>query len=400
MPILSPRTNLPFPFHNLKMSGSTPQISTTLGNYSFARNPPTHQRDQHNKNINFGSTPPAMGSNHHEFQMLGPNDSSSSASSQHIATMSDMHTIAPMVTNSNIPPWTSDSPLSRNDVLHGSPHTPLPHDLGGARSSASSRPAMGRVYLSPHALPTPGPIGHTSPGAMSSQRSMTASDARSIVPVMVNSNATSWVPVNFTTAASDDWSQCVTRLHNPGGARSEAPSHPEMGRVYLPPHAFQMPGPIGHTSPVSSQCGMSASDIHYVVPMIENPSAMSWTPGNLRTAVSHGPSQSVPCIHDLGGVNSSLQFPPAQLELSMNQPSPLLCRWVYNDVPCGYEGTLEDLKQHWHDNHLPGYPGAMIQCQWKHCNYHKRGDPSINVMCRSSVWRHISEVHLMHRRNN
>ncbi|KAG2108002.1 uncharacterized protein F5147DRAFT_179871 [Suillus discolor] len=201
------------------MSASTPQISTSLGNYSFTHNPPTHQCNQHNKNINFGSSPPAMGSNQCAFQMLGPNDSSSSASSQHIATMSDMHAIAPMIANSDVLLWMSDSPLR------------------GARSSASSLPAMGGVYLSPHALPTLGPIGHTSPQAMSSQRSMTASDARSIIPMMANSNATSWIPVNFRTAASDDWSQY---LHNPGGARSEAPSHPVMGRVYLSPHAFQI----------------------------------------------------------------------------------------------------------------------------------------------------------------
>ncbi|KAG2107440.1 uncharacterized protein F5147DRAFT_697300, partial [Suillus discolor] len=338
---------------------------------------------------------------------LGPNDHSSSASSQHIATTSDIHAVIPMMANSNVVLWTSDSPSSRNAILHGSPHnSPTPHDLGGAGSRTSSHPATGRVYLSPRSFPIPGPIGHTLP--MSSQCSMTTSDMHSVVPMMENPNAASgsWAPNNLRAAASHGWSgesQFVPYLHELGGARSGAPSHLAIESDYSSPQALPMPMPraIGHTLPVYSQCGMTTSDTLSVIPMMANPNAVSRTPNNLRTAVSRGPSQSVSCIHNLGGVNSGFQLPPspAQSELPINQPSLLLCRWVYNNSPCRYEGTLEDFKHHWYDDHLPEFPGAMIQCQWEHCNYHGRGDRLMNDMRRSFVWRHISEVHLMHRRN-
>ncbi|KAG2108000.1 uncharacterized protein F5147DRAFT_696122, partial [Suillus discolor] len=342
---------------------------------------------------------------------LGPNDHSSSVSSQHIATTWDIiHAVVPMMENSNVFLWTSDSPPSRNVILHGSPHnSPIPHDLEGAGSRTSSHPATERVYLSPCSFSMPGPIGHTLD--MPSQYSMATSDTGSVVHIMENPNSTaSWAPNNLMTAAmtaaSYDWSgesQRMPYLHELGGARSGAPSHPAIGSDYSSPQALQMPEPIRHTSPVYSQCGMPTSDTLSVVPMMANPNAVSWTADNLRTTVSRGPSQSVSCVHDLGGANFGFQLPSslAQSELPRNQPSPLICRWVHDNAPCGYEGTLEDLKQHWYDDHLPGFRGAMIRCQWERCNYHRqRGDRSMNVMRRSSVWRHISEVHLMYRRNN
>ncbi|KAG2107998.1 uncharacterized protein F5147DRAFT_696105, partial [Suillus discolor] len=338
---------------------------------------------------------------------LDPNDHSSSASSQHIATTSDsMYAVVPMMADTNSVLWMSDSPSSRNAILYGSPYnSPTPHDLGGAGSRTSSHPATGGVYLSPHSFPIPGPIGHTLP--MSSQWNMT-SDTHSVVPMMENPNsAASWAPNNLRAAASYDWFgelQCVPYLHELGGARSGAPSHPAIGSDYSFPQALPTPGPIGYTLPESSQCGgMTASDIHSVVHMTTNSNAVSRTPNNLRSIVSRGPSQSMSCVHDLGGVNSGFRLPPspAQSELPINQPSLLICRWVHNNAPCGYDGTLEDLKQHWYDYHLPGFRGAMIRCQWERCNYHRqRGDRSMNVMRRSSVWRHISEIHLMHRRNS
>ncbi|KAG1799352.1 uncharacterized protein HD556DRAFT_124160 [Suillus plorans] len=337
---------------------------------------------------------------------LGPNDHSSSASSQHIATTSDIHAVVPMMADPNVVLWMSDSPSNRNAIFHGSPHnSPTPHDLGGAGSRTSSHSATGRVYLSPHSFPIPGPIGHTLP--MSSQYSMTTSDTHSVVPMMENPNSAAWwAPNNPWAAASLGWSgesQFVPYLHELGGARSGVPNNPAIGSDYSSPQALQMPGPIDHTLPESSQYGMTASDIHSVVHMTTNSNAVSQTPNNLRTAVSRNPAQSVVYVHDLGGVNSGFQLPPspAQSELLINQPSLLLCRWVHNNAPCGYEGTLEDLRQHWYDDHLPELRGAMIQCQWERCNYHRqRGDRLMNVMRRSSVWRHISEVHLMYRRNS
>ncbi|KAG2132829.1 uncharacterized protein EDB93DRAFT_893227 [Suillus bovinus] len=364
------------------MSASTLQGSATLGNYSFAHNnPPTLQ---HNRDVSFGSSPPTMGSQECPLRMSVVNDYGLSASTQHIATMSDMNTVVPTMENFNVIPWTSGSPSSGDAILPGSPHIlPNPcYDLGDARfrSASPSHPGIGGAYWSPHAFQMLGLIGHTSP--VSLQRSMTASCTHSVVPMMANSNSVSfWEPDNHKTGASDDRSHCRSYLHDVGGASSGVLSHTSMERVYLPPHAFPMPGPIGHTSLVSSQCGMTASNTHSVVSMMANPNAVSWTPCN----ISHGTSQSVP--------------PPVQSELTTNQPSLYLCRWVYNNAPCGYDGTLEDLKQHWYHNHLPKCPGVSIPCQWEHCNYHKRGHPSNNKMVRCSVWRHISEVHLKRRRN-
>lgn len=102
---------------------------------------------------------------------LGPNDHSSSASSQHILTTSDsMRAVVPMMADtklvrslvfslhkynsSSVVLWMPNSPSSRNAILHGSPYnSPTPHDLGGAGSRTSSHPATGRVYLSPRSFP-------------------------------------------------------------------------------------------------------------------------------------------------------------------------------------------------------------------------------------------------------
>lgn len=297
------------------MSASTPQRLTTLGYHSFAHNPPTLHSNQHNRGVNFGSNPPAIGNNEYALQMLGLNNYSSSTSSQHIATTVDVHSIVPIQMEiSGVVPWSPDSPSSRNPVSHDSPHnSPTSRDLGA-------------------------------------------------------------------------WSGV---------------SHTAVERAYWSPHASRTFGPISHNSLMSSQYnGMTGSDTHSVIPMMANPNAVSWTPGNLRTAISHSPSQNVLYLHDIGGMNPSFQLPPAQSELPINQPSPLLCRWVHNNAPCEYKGTLENLKRHWHNSHLPGCQGVEIRCQWEWCEYHKRGHPSINVMLRSSMWRHISEVHLMHRREN
>ncbi|KAG1856612.1 hypothetical protein DFJ58DRAFT_336726 [Suillus subalutaceus] len=228
------------------MSASTPQKSTALGNYSFAHDAPTPQSNQHNSGVSSQASP-AMGSNECAFQMLGPNNYSSSASLQHIATTSDsdVHAVVHMhmMASPNIAPWASDSPSSRNAVSHGFPHnSPIPHDIGGAGSRTSGHPATGNVYMSSHASSL---------------------------------------------------------------------------------------GPISHTSPMSSQCNMTVSDMHSVVPMMANPNVALWTPGNFGTTVLLSPSQSVLYPHDLEGVNSSFQHPPIQSEPPINQPSPLprACRF-------------------------------------------------------------------------
>ncbi|KAG2109418.1 hypothetical protein BD769DRAFT_101582 [Suillus cothurnatus] len=268
------------------MSPSTRERSITPGNYSFAHNLPVPQSNQHNGGVDFDSSPLAMGSNAHAFQI-------SSTSSQHIATASDMHAVVPMMANFN----------------------------EGARSRTPSNPTMGTFYSSPHASPMPGSIGYTSP--------VTAWDTLPVVHTMANPSAASWTQDNLGTAVSYCPFQSMPYLQDLGGTRFGPPSHPAIGRAHSSPRASQTPTPIGHTLPASLQREVTTFDTHPVVPMIANlnPNAVSWTPGNFRTAVSHGTSQSVPYdVHDLGGMNTSIQLPPAQPELPINQPSPLLCR--------------------------------------------------------------------------
>ncbi|KIK47682.1 hypothetical protein CY34DRAFT_190464 [Suillus luteus UH-Slu-Lm8-n1] len=289
---LSPRT---FPFHNLIMSASTPQKSTTLGSYGLALYPTPPQGSQHNRGIGFGSSP-SMRSKEWTFQVQGPNDYSSPAPSQHAVTTS-------------------------------------------VTSSA--------------------------------------------VPMMANPNA--WTPDNLGTAIAHNLSQSVPYRYDLRDARSWA------GMDNAPHGTFPVPVPIDHASPISWHHGMTASDVHPVVPAMANLNA--WTPDNSGTAVAQNLSQSVPCVHDPGVVNPSFQLPPAwQSELPINRPPPFHCEWVDNNIRCRYGGTLKGLKRHWRVRHLPTRRRAKaIQCKWENCNYERGGT---RLMCRSSIWRHISEVHL------
>lgn len=355
----------------MSASESTPQKTTPLGDYGSSHNPPPPQGDQHNRGISFGSNP--------------PNNYYNSHASQHVTT-SVMRAVIPMTANSNVVPG---SPWSRNAVLHSSSHnSPTPHDIGGTRTSSHS--ATGRVDLSPHAFSMPGSIGHASPTFR--HHGMATSDVHSFVPMMANPDTVSYGPL-----------QSVPDRYNSGDARSWA------GMVY-PPHGTSMaPGSIGHASPTSRHHGMATSDMHSFVPMMANPDAASVpsTPDNLRTAVSYGPSQSVPYshgLHDLGVMNPKFHLQlTRQSELPITRPPSHLrvCKWVHNNACCGYEGTLEDLNQHWNDIHLPLCPGAVIKCKWENCRYRNRNrnKDSIRVMWRSSMWRHISEVHLRCRRH-
>jgi hypothetical protein len=91
-----------------------------------------------------------------------------------------------------------------------------------------------------------------------------------------------------------------------------------------------------------------------------------------------------------------------QSELPITQPPSRVkleaCKWVHNNACCTYKGTLEDLKQHWKDSHLPLCPVGEIKCKWEKCRYRGRTDNSIRIMKRSSMWRHISEKHFKCRR--
>lgn len=88
--------------------------------------------------------------------------------------------------------------------------------------------------------------------------------------------------------------------------------------------------------------------------------------------------------------------PPIASQPLRSHPFPLLrsCRWLCDDAPCKFTGTLDELKAHCKRSHFAGPPDAQIECRWEACTYHKRDDPTVHVMRRDCMWRHTSEVHL------
>ncbi|KAG0706445.1 hypothetical protein DFH29DRAFT_901073 [Suillus ampliporus] len=229
-----------------------------------------------------------------------------------------------------------------------------------------------------------------------------------------------------------------------------------MGSNYLAAYPFQVQNTAGHTSPVSSQYVVTIPDTHSAIPAMSIPHSAPWPSDNLLSrTVSYGVSRGSPTLDSLGGVsfwrsdslsmrsNYSPSYEsqtyalhhhhfahndprsshprqncvtpqplPSQIQSPTNQPlassipiqndtsSPLFtCNWLHNNEVCGYEGTVKDLAEHCKCRHLPECPSALIKCIWEGCDYHRRGNPSINVMRRDSVWRHISEFHLGIRRS-
>jgi hypothetical protein len=219
--ILSPRT---FPFHNLIMSASTPQKSTTLDDYDFAFNFPPLQGSQHNRGISFGSSPP-MRSKECAFQVYdlrlspftfhitslvhrqGPNDYSSPASSQYAVTTPVMRAVNPKyvsyplflshklnITNSA---WTPDN-LGTAAAYNLSQSVPYRQELRDARSWAGMNNAphstlpmyvLRCVYLLASVLiqmRRPDPIGHASLMSWHHGSGMTTSDTHSFAHMMAN----------------------------------------------------------------------------------------------------------------------------------------------------------------------------------------------------------------------
>ncbi|OAX40301.1 hypothetical protein K503DRAFT_768701 [Rhizopogon vinicolor AM-OR11-026] len=75
-------------------------------------------------------------------------------------------------------------------------------------------------------------------------------------------------------------------------------------------------------------------------------------------------------------------------------PPSFSCQWLLADTPCGFSGTLKELKAHCKKGHFFGPNNARIECRWHGCNYHKRDDCTMHDMRRDCMWRHIYEVHL------
>ncbi|KAG1774600.1 hypothetical protein EV702DRAFT_518504 [Suillus placidus] len=92
---------------------------------------------------------------------------------------------------------------------------------------------------------------------------------------------------------------------------------------------------------------------------------------------------------------------PTSIALQSHFPFPPLllhCRWVCENIPCTFTGTLKELRVHCRTSHFAGPKDAPIACKWQNCGYYKRGDRAVHVMRRDSVWRHTCEKHLFLKR--
>ncbi|KAG1751928.1 hypothetical protein EDD22DRAFT_1001942, partial [Suillus occidentalis] len=97
----------------------------------------------------------------------------------------------------------------------------------------------------------------------------------------------------------------------------------------------------------------------------------------------------------------SLDIVPLLMPLPIAAPHSLLhCGWTSLGVTCPFNGTLAELKAHCRASHFAGPKDTLIACQWKECQYYKRGDHAVNLMRRDSIWRHTCEKHLFLKRGS
>ncbi|KAG1722331.1 uncharacterized protein EDB91DRAFT_214400 [Suillus paluster] len=309
-------------------------------------------------------------------QMSNPIGHTLLASSQHVGIAPDMHFTDTMIPNPDAVSW---MPLS--------PYIPPTLDnLGGFGTSGSL--AMGSNHSYSYALETLNPNGHTS--LVPSRHFGTAPEMPFADPMISSPNAVSWTSDSPSTVLYyHDGSLCnPPTLDGLGGF--ERSGSPAMGSNYSSSYTSQTQNLNDHTSDalVSPQYTIANSDNPEPDMLTYDPSSYNgfhqWP--NFFTAQL--PSQSQP---------PASQTPSILVQKHTSYPF-FVCYWLRGDTRCGYEGTVEQLRQHCQRSHLRECRDACIQCRWEGCEYHTRGDPSIHVMRRDCMWRHINEVHLNHRR--
>ncbi|KAG1726269.1 uncharacterized protein EDB91DRAFT_1166498 [Suillus paluster] len=199
-----------------------------------------------------------------------------------------------------------------------------------------------------------------------------------------------------------------------GGNIIRHPSYPAMESSFSSSHTSQMQYPHVHHSHPTFSSQYTNQDMPFVVyPEI---STSRFSPYNELSQQSHNsaipqpgfPSELPQPMISLPLTAESSQIKPAlhisdqphsiPLHSPPSSPSLLSCRWLRDDTPCGFTGTLEALKVHCKISHFAGPPNAQIECRWEACYYHKRGDPTVRGIRRDCMWRHTSEVHLGMRR--
>jgi len=113
---------------------------------------------------------------------------------------------------------------------------------------------------------------------------------------------------------------------------------------------------------------------------------------------SAGPGHSGHLCHPIQPPTNLLypipNYSNSHLYLEEHGKALISCLWLLNGAPCGFTGSLDRLKTHCASSHFAGRRDMQFKCQWEGCHYHKRDDPTVNVMRRDSMWRHVLEVHL------
>ncbi|KAG2048039.1 hypothetical protein BDR06DRAFT_999895 [Suillus hirtellus] len=114
--------------------------------------------------------------------------------------------------------------------------------------------------------------------------------------------------------------------------------------------------------------------------------------------ISHSPSAG----ESSHLIPTSFTEHPTSIPLQSDIPLfPLLlyCGWVCEGVLCTFATeNLQDFRAHCGASHFAGPKEAPIACEWQNCHYTKRGDPTVHVMRRDSIWRHTCEKHLFMKR--
>lgn len=112
-----------------------------------------------------------------------------------------------------------------------------------------------------------------------------------------------------------------------------------------------------------------------------------------QQALSMAPSPSTHPQQDLTHRNHSRPDPEHRrrtyAQETHSSPSiAFFCDWLHeDDTLCAFQGSLDDLKNHFTSSHLSGAQSALGRCHWQGCL-------NENDMRRDSTWRHVRETHL------
>ncbi|KAG1762348.1 hypothetical protein EDD22DRAFT_953187 [Suillus occidentalis] len=179
--------------------------------------------------------------------------------------------------------------------------------------------------------------------------------------------------------------------HNPTGLHSSQYRTTVTGSNFSPSGSLQMPHLPQHTlntdlAPPNSYPKSFTRDFG-----TQHGSQPAGPP--YQQASSMAPSPSTHLQQDLTHRNHSRPNSEHRCRTYAQEthPSPSIsffCDWLNeDDTLCTFQGSLDDLKNHFTSSHLSGAQSALGRCLWQGCL-------NGNDMRRDSTWRHVRETHL------